>query len=409
MKRLSDYIISNSNVQTVGITKIISIDTTQQPNVIIGVKATSYNAGVGSWQFGNDTIVFNSYQVEPISNCVYAFIGNSLIGDVIANETKIVISGTSNSSINGVYYPINNTDVGISRVFYNPAGGKYLFYTSEQLKWVIYDSVDRYRIGYEYVAISQQSTNDPWTLTWNTWDYGTPTVTTVENESNSVATKGLIRYAALSSASTSDEFGNQLSFTSSDIGYQVSSQLKDVNNNFATVLNCTQYGHIEYQQGISGLTSFTISFWTKPTTGSWTYLTFSGATQQSQWLNASTGCQIWIGIHDDTDYIAVTDGSDQQSGTIVGVQNVVKGWKHIAVVWSGKSFKLYINGVQQGSESNSEINFANKACYLSVNNIHRAPNVVAANGKYAKLRMYNKALSTAQISTLANEFTIVNG
>jgi hypothetical protein len=104
-------------------------------------------------------------------------------------------------------------------VFYNSAGGKYLFYTSEQLKWVIYDSVDRYRLGYEYVAFSQQSTNDPWTLTWDTWDYGTPTVTTIENESNSVASKGLIRYAALSSASTSDEFGNQLSFTSSNIGY----------------------------------------------------------------------------------------------------------------------------------------------------------------------------------------------
>ena len=323
---------------------------------------------------------------------------------------KIVISGTSNSNINGVYYPINNTDVGTNRVFYNSAGGKYLFYTSNQLKWVIYDSVNRNLPGYEYVAMSQQSTNDPWLLTWSTWDYGTPTVTFGANESNSsVASKGLIRYATLSSASSTDEFGNQLSVTSSNVSYQVNSQLKDSSNNFASVLNCTQYGHVEYQQGISGLTSFTISFWTKPITDSWTYLTFSGATQQSQWLNASTGCQIWIGIHDDTDYVAVTDGSgNKESGTLIDASNVVKGWKHIAVVWTGKSFKLYINGVQQGSEGNSEINFANKACYLSINNIHRAPNVVAANGKYAKLRMYNKALSAAQILTLANQLTIVN-
>ena len=205
MKRLSDYIISSPSIQSVGVTKIVSIDVTQQPNVITGVKATSYNAGIGNWQFGNETINFTSYQVTPHLNCVYAFVGNSLIGDVIANETKIVISGTSNSKINGVYYPINNTDVGTSRVFYNPAGGKYLFYTSDQLKWVIYDSIDRYRAGYEYVAISQQSTNDPWTLTWNTWSYGVPTVTLGENEISSVVVKGLIRYATLSSLSSTDE------------------------------------------------------------------------------------------------------------------------------------------------------------------------------------------------------------
>lgn len=218
---------------------------------------------------------------------------------------------------------------------------------------------------------------------------------------------GCIRYATLSSDSSEDYLNNQMSKANSGVSYITDSQLV-LQNEATTILQCNQYGYVQYSQGISGLTSFTISCWINSPLDSWSYLTFSGASggDSNQWSH--NGCQIWIGDHPDIGKLSVTNGAGQADSTILQATNVPTGWKHIALVWTGNSFKLYINGAQQGLESNSNINFTNKACYLSVNNIHRAPNVVPANGQYSSLRLFNRVLNQTQIIQLANQFTVVN-
>ena len=175
MKNLSDYLPGGSG--GFDLIKVTAYDSSQSPVVLTGVKATAYDIGSGDWSFDATAIALASSEATPVVNSVYAAIGTALIGDPVATVLDgiptITVSGTSDSAINGAYEITDTSAVGTARVYYNRVSGRYLFYSSGQLAWVIFSSVSEVA-GYEYPCKSSSSTADPWTLSWSSWEIGTP-------------------------------------------------------------------------------------------------------------------------------------------------------------------------------------------------------------------------------------------
>ena len=200
---------------------------------------------------------------------------------------------------------------------------------------------------------------------------------------------GLIRYAPMSTSAASDDLGNNLS-TDGTPTFEVDSGIS------CAAMDSSSY--IGYSSGITDLTAYTLSIWIKkPSSEGSAFMTFSGGNfgygGDELWL------QYWANGH-----IELTNGSGGSDYLIVGTQNIFSGWRHICFAWTGTVFRLYVDGLQQGSDTATQYSSQYSSLYAYINSLKRATSV-RGDGKYAAFRLYNRVLSATEISALANEFT----
>jgi hypothetical protein len=79
-------------------------------------------------------------------------------------------------------------------------------------------------------------------------------------------------------------------------------------------------------------------------------------------------------------------------------------WHHCVLVWNGSTVTYYVDGAQVGTSTNSDFNSATKTS--SANIIIGAQNEGSASqmtGKIDQVRLFNKGLSSSEVTTLYNE------
>jgi hypothetical protein len=142
---------------------------------------------------------------------------------------------------------------------------------------------------------------------------------------------------------------------------------------------------------------------------------FSGPVSLSAWINtdaSKTGfrnifahgfttdpaAEVYLRLQDDAYAVGSYDGRDHQAMSNTGASDVGE-WVHIAVVYDGKAWLLYRNGHLEASETDS-------TGAVQV----RAPWYVGAaspghgryfNGSIDDVRLYDRALTAAEVASLA--------
>ena len=194
---------------------------------------------------------------------------------------------------------------------------------------------------------------------------------------------GLIRYASMNASAAKDELGNNL--------------YVDGSPTFAadSGIPCAEMTDslIGYQYPITALTAYSLNIWMKRLTGE-AFITFSGG----NW--GPGGNEIWIRMDSDG-YVIISNGAEYDA-TIIETTNTFSGWVNIILVWTGSVFRLYVNGTQQGSDTQAEYSIGSP--YPFINSLQRATGV-RGTGKYAAFLLYNRVLTPAEIAALAAEFT----
>lgn len=200
-----------------------------------------------------------------------------------------------------------------------------------------------------------------------------------------IPTDGLIRYAPMSAAASDDDLGYGLQVGGSP-SFAVDSGI-----------GCAEMtdSFIGYQNAPTDLSAYTLSIWMKRLTGG-AFITFSGGSY------GPGGNEIWIN-YNDTGLISISNGAAEDADIII-TDTTYTGWQHIAVVWTGSAFRLYIDGSQYGSDTQTEYYTSWSTLYPYINSLQRAT-FVKGTGKYAAFRLYDRVLSAFEIAALAAEFT----
>jgi len=160
------------------------------------------------------------------------------------------------------------------------------------------------------------------------------------------------------------------------------------------------YINVPHDASLANFTELTISLWVNPdgaVDSSWSHVVSktrgSSADYGIMWVgNLSGGCA----IGNFSFRIWTTTARNVCSETIVSENT---GWHHIAGTWDGNTMTVYYNGVAENTlgESGTISNTGNP---LSIGNNPNGANRLFP-GNVDELRIYNRALSTAEIKRLA--------
>lgn len=155
--------------------------------------------------------------------------------------------------------------------------------------------------------------------------------------------------------------------------------------------------------GFSGDVSMAMSFWFKRlNNNSSGYITAGNGN-----YNISGGDEIWASI--ESDHIETACGSSGSDARRAGIYNATigTGWHHgyFSYDATSKKFKTVLDGYTENAAYSAErsYNFSS-GLTLCINSLARATSAVKGNADYSQIRIFNRALSDAEIKLLAREF-----
>jgi len=165
-------------------------------------------------------------------------------------------------------------------------------------------------------------------------------------------------------------------------------------NNAVTMDGSNQY--VSLPNGIvSGLTSFSISAWVK----------LSAATQWSRIFDFGTGTSTYMFLTPNAGNMklrfSITTGGSGQEEQISAPALPTSSWQHVVVTLAANTGTVYVNGVQAGQNTNMTLNVASlgntRQNWLGRSEYSVDPYL---NGQCDNFRIYNRALSAADVQTL---------
>lgn len=155
--------------------------------------------------------------------------------------------------------------------------------------------------------------------------------------------------------------------------------------------------------GFSGDVSMAMSFWFKRLdSNSSAYITAGNGD-----YSLINGNEIWGSV--ESDHIETACGSATIDGKRAGIYNasIGTGWHHgyFSYDATSKKFKTVLDGNTENAAYSAErsYNFSS-GLTLCINSLARATSAVEGNANYSQIRIFNRALSDAEIKTLAGEY-----
>lgn len=155
--------------------------------------------------------------------------------------------------------------------------------------------------------------------------------------------------------------------------------------------------------GFSGDVSMALSFWFKRLdSNSSAYVTAGKGN-----YNLTNGNEIWGSV--ESDHIETACGSAGSDARRAGIYNAAigTGWHHgyFSYDATSKKFKTVLDGHTENAGYSAErsYNFSS-GLTLCINSLARATSAVKGNANYSQIRIFNRALSDAEIKTLAGEY-----
>lgn len=155
--------------------------------------------------------------------------------------------------------------------------------------------------------------------------------------------------------------------------------------------------------GFSGDVSMALSFWFKRLdSNSSAYVTAGKGN-----YNLTNGNEIWGSV--ESDHIETACGSARSDARRAGIYNAAigTGWHHgyFSYDATSKKFKTVLDGHTENAGYSAErsYNFSS-GLTLCINSLARATSAVKGNANYSQIRIFNRALSDAEIKTLAGEY-----
>ena len=155
--------------------------------------------------------------------------------------------------------------------------------------------------------------------------------------------------------------------------------------------------------GFSGDVSMALSFWFKRLdSNSSAYVTAGKGN-----YNLTNGNEIWGSV--ESDHIETACGSAGSDARRAGIYNaeIGTGWHHgyFSYDATSKKFKTVLDGNTENAGYSAErsYNFSS-GLTLCINSLARATSAVKGNANYSQIRIFNRALTDAEIKTLAGEY-----
>lgn len=155
--------------------------------------------------------------------------------------------------------------------------------------------------------------------------------------------------------------------------------------------------------GFSGDVSMALSYWFKRLdSNSSAYVTAGKGN-----YNLTNGNEIWGSV--ESDHIETACGSAGSDARRAGIYNAAigTGWHHgyFSYDATSKKFKTVLDGHTENAGYSAErsYNFSS-GLTLCINSLARATSAVKGNANYSQIRIFNRALSDAEIKTLAGEY-----
>lgn len=155
--------------------------------------------------------------------------------------------------------------------------------------------------------------------------------------------------------------------------------------------------------GFSGDVSMALSYWFKRLdSNSSAYVTAGKGN-----YNLTNGNEIWGSV--ESDHIETACGSAGSDARRAGIYNAAigTGWHHgyFSYDATSKKFKTVLDGNTENAGYSAErsYNFSS-GLGLCINSLSRATSAVKGNANYSQIRIFNRALTDAEIKTLAGEY-----
>lgn len=155
--------------------------------------------------------------------------------------------------------------------------------------------------------------------------------------------------------------------------------------------------------GFSGDVSMAMSFWFKRLDSSSSAYITAGKGN----YNLTNGNEIWGSV--ESDHIETACGSAGSDARRAGIYNasIGTGWHHgyFSYDATSKKFKTVLDGNTENAAYSAErsYNFSS-GLTLCINSLARATSAVKGNADYSQIRIFNRALTDAEIKTLAGEY-----
>ncbi|MCX6724165.1 MAG: LamG domain-containing protein [Candidatus Staskawiczbacteria bacterium] len=170
----------------------------------------------------------------------------------------------------------------------------------------------------------------------------------------------------------------------------------------ATTFNGTsQYITTASSPVTSTNSAFSVSTWVNATT----FLSISGANRRilSDDINANTAFQLTLntatlGYQNVFTFVVYKNGTEYTKFT-TPVWNT-NTWYHVVAVWDGNAHVIYVNGVSQALTSDSGLSKGTADSKLHIGSRNGSPNTGFFSGSLADVRIYNRALSAAEVLLL---------
>mgnify|MGYP002768565722 CR=1 FL=1 len=155
--------------------------------------------------------------------------------------------------------------------------------------------------------------------------------------------------------------------------------------------------------GFSGDVSMALSFWFKRLDSNSSAYVTAGKGNYS----LTNGNEIWGSV--ESDHIETACGSAGSDARRAGIYNAAigTGWHHgyFSYDATSKKFKTVLDGNTENAAYSAErsYNFSS-GLTLCINSLARATSAVKGNADYSQIRIFNRALSDAEIKLLAGEY-----
>lgn len=205
-----------------------------------------------------------------------------------------------------------------------------------------------------------------------------------------IVSEDLIFYAPLSIAKPTAETGQILTYTGTP-------QATTLNGRSCMLFSSGQGIETDENIGISGNMARTVCFWALPAeyVPEYTSAVFWGSD------NGEQNKRVLFGPQRNGDNIRLMFGgwvNDTEFSTDIKLDNKLH---HCAMVYTGSELRLFVDGVHGGG-SVSGLNTTDSKLRIAYASVASG---YAYSGYLAEVRVYNRALSDAEISELANEFS----
>lgn len=155
--------------------------------------------------------------------------------------------------------------------------------------------------------------------------------------------------------------------------------------------------------GFSGDVSMAMSFWFKRLDNNSSAYVTAGKGN----YDLINGNEIWGSV--EPDHIETACGSSGSDARRAGIYNAAigTGWHHgyFSYDATSKKFKTVLDGKTENAGHSAErsYNFSS-GLTLCINSLDRATSTIKGNANYSQIRIFNRALTDAEIKTLAGEY-----